>query len=124
MIGTAVDLTERRRNEQHMRLVMRELTHRSKNLLAVVQAMARKTASTAPDIDTFIRDFSSRLRAIAAAHDLLVAEFLVGGGAARPARGEPVADGRPGGAGDQHRRPAAQALARRGADARRSPSTS
>ena len=61
-----------------MRLVMRELTHRSKNLLAVVQAMARKTASTAPDIDTFIRDFSSRLRAIAAAHDLLVAESWSG----------------------------------------------
>ena len=61
-----------------MRLVMRELTHRSKNLLAVVQAMARKTASTAPDTDSFVRDFSSRLRAIAAAHDLLVAESWSG----------------------------------------------
>lgn len=78
VISTAVDLTERQRNEKHMRLVMRELTHRSKNLLAVVQAMARKTASMAPDVETFIRDFSSRLRAIAAAHDLLVAESWSG----------------------------------------------
>jgi PAS domain S-box-containing protein len=78
IISTAVDLTERQRNEKHMRLVMRELTHRSKNLLAVVQAMARKTASMAPDVDTFIRDFSSRLRAIAASHDLLVAESWAG----------------------------------------------
>jgi two-component sensor histidine kinase/PAS domain-containing protein len=78
VIGTAVDLTQRRRHEKNMELVMRELTHRSKNLLAVVQAMARKTASTAPDTDTFIRDFSSRLRAIAAAHDLLVAESWSG----------------------------------------------
>lgn len=78
VIGTAFDLTERRRNERQMRIVMRELTHRSKNLLAVVQAMARKTASMAPDVDTFIRDFSSRLRAIAAAHDLLVAESWSG----------------------------------------------
>ncbi len=78
VISTAVDLTERQRNEKQMRLVMRELTHRSKNLLAVVQAMARKTASLAPDVDTFIRDFSSRLRAIAAAHDLLVAESWSG----------------------------------------------
>jgi two-component sensor histidine kinase len=54
------------------------LTHRSKNLLAVVQAMARKTASMAPDLDSFIRDFSARLRAIAAAHDLLVAESWSG----------------------------------------------
>jgi two-component sensor histidine kinase len=78
IIGTALDLTERRRSERQMRLVMRELTHRSKNLLAVIQAMARKTASMAPDVDTFIRDFSSRLRAIAAAHDLLVAESWSG----------------------------------------------
>jgi two-component sensor histidine kinase len=78
VIGTAVDLTEQRRSDRQMRLVMRELTHRSKNLLAVVQAMARKTASMAPDMDTFIRDFSARLRAIAAAHDLLVAESWSG----------------------------------------------
>ena len=40
----ALDLTERRQDEKRMRLMMRELTHRSKNLLAVIQAMARKTA--------------------------------------------------------------------------------
>jgi two-component sensor histidine kinase/PAS domain-containing protein len=78
VLGTAVDLTDRRRNEQQMRLVMRELTHRSKNLLAVIQAMARKTASMAPDVESFIRDFSARLRAIAASHDLLVAESWSG----------------------------------------------
>lgn len=78
LIGTALDLTERRRHEQHMRLVMRELTHRSKNLLAIVQAMARKTASLAPDTETFVRDFSVRLRAMAAAHDLLVSESWEG----------------------------------------------
>lgn len=78
VISTLVDLTERQRNAQQMRLVMRELTHRSKNLLAVVQAMARKTASLSPDIDTFVRDFSSRLRAISASHDLLVAESWSG----------------------------------------------
>ena len=78
LVSTAVDLTERQRNEKQMRLVMRELTHRSKNLLAVVQAMARKTASMAPDVETFIRDFSSRLRAIAASHDLLVSESWSG----------------------------------------------
>ncbi len=78
LVSTLVDLTERQRTEQHMRLVMRELTHRSKNLLAVVQAMARKTASMAPDVDTFIHDFASRLRAISAAHDLLVAESWSG----------------------------------------------
>ncbi len=51
VIGTAIDLTERRADEQRMRLMMRELTHRSKNLLAVIQAMARKTASLSTDTD-------------------------------------------------------------------------
>lgn len=32
----AVDITERRAGEEHLRLLMRELTHRSKNLLAVI----------------------------------------------------------------------------------------
>ncbi len=74
VIGTALDLTERRADEKRMRLMMRELTHRSKNLLAVIQAMARKTASLSEDIESFVEDFSARLRAMAAAHDLLVSQ--------------------------------------------------
>jgi two-component sensor histidine kinase len=74
IVGTALDLTQHRRDEQRMRLMMRELTHRSKNLLAVIQAMARKTASLSDDVDGFIAAFSARLRAMAAAHDLLVSQ--------------------------------------------------
>jgi two-component sensor histidine kinase len=40
----------------------------------VIQAMARKTASLSGDVDSFIADFSARLRAMAAAHDLLVSQ--------------------------------------------------
>ena len=74
LLVSALDLTERRQDEKRMRLMMRELTHRSKNLLAVIQAMARKTAGHSDDVDGFIADFSSRLRAMAAAHDLLVSQ--------------------------------------------------
>lgn len=74
VIGTALDLTERRADEKRIRLMMRELTHRSKNLLAVIQAMARKTASLSDDTESFIAGFSARLRAMAAAHDLLVSQ--------------------------------------------------
>ena len=76
--GSALDLTERRRDEKRMRLMMRELTHRSKNLLAVIQAMARKTAGLSDDMDGFIADFSARLRAMAAAQDLLVSHAWQG----------------------------------------------
>ena len=70
----SVDVTERKESEAHLRLLMRELTHRSKNLLAVIQAMARQTARHAGSIDGFLNQFSARLQALAASHDLLVRE--------------------------------------------------
>jgi PAS domain S-box-containing protein len=70
----AVDITERKESEAHLRLVMRELTHRSKNLLAVIQAMARQTARPGGTIASFLERFGARLQALARAHDLLVRE--------------------------------------------------
>jgi two-component sensor histidine kinase len=70
----AVDITGRKEGEAHLRLLMRELTHRSKNLLAVIQAMARQTARHAGSIDGFLEQFGARLQALARSHDLLVQE--------------------------------------------------
>jgi two-component sensor histidine kinase len=69
-----VDITERKEGEAHLRLLMRELTHRSKNLLAVIQAMARQTAKHAGNVERFLGRFGERLQALARSHDLLVAE--------------------------------------------------
>lgn len=74
----SVDVTERKEGEAHLRLLLRELTHRSKNLLAVIQAMARQTANHAGSIDAFLAQFGSRLQALAASHDLLVRESWYG----------------------------------------------
>ncbi len=70
----AVEVTERKEGEAHLRLLLRELTHRSKNLLAVIQAMARQTARHAGSIDAFLGQFGARLQALAASHDILVRE--------------------------------------------------
>ncbi|RDV01919.1 HWE histidine kinase domain-containing protein [Undibacter mobilis] len=70
----SVDVTERKEGEAHLRLLLRELTHRSKNLLAVIQAMARQTARHAGSIDSFLTQFGARLQALAASHDLLIRE--------------------------------------------------
>lgn len=70
----SIDVTERKENEAHLRLLMRELTHRSKNLLAVIQAMARQTARHAGSTEGFLNQFAARLQALAASHDLLVRE--------------------------------------------------
>lgn len=72
--GAAVDITERKEGEAHLRLLMRELTHRSKNLLAVIQAMARQTAKHTGSIQTFLERFSARVQALARSHDILVQE--------------------------------------------------
>jgi PAS domain S-box-containing protein len=74
LTGAAVDITERKESEAHLRLLMRELTHRSKNLLAVIQAMARQTAKHAGNVERFLQRFSERLQALARSHDLLVQE--------------------------------------------------
>ena len=74
LTGAAVDITERKEGEAHLRLLMRELTHRSKNLLAVIQAMARQTAKHAGNVERFLSRFGERLQALSRSHDLLVQE--------------------------------------------------
>ena len=58
--------------EAHVRLIMRELSHRSKNLLAIVLAIARQTARHTRSFNDFEARFNARLQALADAHDLLV----------------------------------------------------
>jgi PAS domain S-box-containing protein len=70
----AVDITDRKAGEEHLRLLMRELTHRSKNLLAVIQALARQTSRHAGSLESFLDEFSARLQALSRSHDLLVQE--------------------------------------------------
>jgi PAS domain S-box-containing protein len=76
--SVSVDVSERKRSEDHLRLLLRELTHRSKNLLAVIQAIARQTASRTRSVDDFLDHFSARLASMGSAHDLLVAENWTG----------------------------------------------
>lgn len=71
--STAIDITDRVAMEQRMSIVMRELAHRSKNLLAVIQGIANQTARTSGSIAEFSQRFSGRLRALAHAQDLLTA---------------------------------------------------
>jgi two-component sensor histidine kinase len=70
---------ERDDREAHVRLIMRELSHRSKNLLAIVLAIARQTARHTDSFDDFEARFNSRIQALADAHDLLVEQQWGGG---------------------------------------------
>ena len=67
------DVSLQRKREDHVRFLMRELTHRSKNLLAVIQAMARQSLAKDLPPEEFVRRFTDRLQGLAGSHDLLSA---------------------------------------------------
>jgi two-component sensor histidine kinase len=69
----SADVATRKRHEEHVNAVMRELSHRSKNLLAIIQSVARQVARQTDNFDNFEPAFSARLAALAGTHDLLVA---------------------------------------------------
>src|SRR5215831_6681997 len=66
----AEDVTDRKAHEEQVQLLMREISHRAKNMLTLVQAIARQTM--ARDAEGFIERFTDRIQALAANHDLLV----------------------------------------------------
>jgi two-component sensor histidine kinase len=74
LVGTVasfIDVTESKVQEEHLRIVLRELAHRSKNLLSVIQGIARQTAETASSTQQFLSRFNGRLFSLSRAHDIL-----------------------------------------------------
>jgi two-component sensor histidine kinase len=69
MLGVNVDITARKEAETRQALLMREVDHRAKNALAVVQAVLRLTR--AGDQTSYARAVEGRVAALARAHTLL-----------------------------------------------------
>ncbi|WP_158813557.1 sensor histidine kinase [Methylocapsa sp. S129] len=72
--GTTMDIHEHKMREEHIRVLMTEVNHRSKNLLAVTQAIARQTVSSSATAAEFEQKFSARLLGLSASQDLLTNE--------------------------------------------------
>lgn len=72
------NVTAQKQREEHVRFLMRELTHRSKNLLAVIQAMARQSLSLHSSPEEFVERFTERLNGLAGSHDLLLSDDWAG----------------------------------------------
>jgi two-component sensor histidine kinase len=70
-VASFVDVTESKILEEHLRIVLRELAHRSKNLLSVIQGIARQTADTASSTPQFLSRFNGRVFSLSRAHDVL-----------------------------------------------------
>ncbi len=67
-------LRELAASREHERLLLAEVDHRAKNMLAIVQSLVRQTARTSADKQALELALTGRLQALASAHDLLSAE--------------------------------------------------
>jgi two-component sensor histidine kinase len=72
MVGVNLDITERRQAEERILLLAREVDHRSKNALAVVQAALRLTPRS--DAGAYAAAVEGRVAALARAQTLLAAD--------------------------------------------------
>ncbi len=68
--GSNTDITERMESEERINLLLAEVNHRSKNLLALLQAIAQQTAGAQDS--PFVERFTARLQSLAASQDVLV----------------------------------------------------
>jgi two-component sensor histidine kinase/PAS domain-containing protein len=71
IINVATDITERKAAEAHQRFLLQELSHRSKNLLTIVQSIANQSLRNSKDQKDFQNSFNGRLSGLAASNDLL-----------------------------------------------------
>ena len=69
--GLTVNITERKRADEHKRLLVAELDHRVKNVLARVSVVAMYTRQGSSTIDEFIQALDQRIQSMAVAHELL-----------------------------------------------------
>jgi PAS domain S-box-containing protein len=71
LLGIIQDITTRKVAENRREMLVAELDHRVKNVLASVQSVALQSARRAPSLEGFMKTFAGRLKAMASAHALL-----------------------------------------------------
>ena len=71
VVMTFVDITQRKAAEEHTALLLAELDHRVKNILAIVSAVITQTLKNSPTPAVFARAMEGRVAAIARAHSVL-----------------------------------------------------
>jgi two-component sensor histidine kinase len=68
---TAVETSEQKRREQTLRVLLREVSHRSRNLLAIIQSIATQTGRYSSTVEEFLARFRGRLQSLASSQDLV-----------------------------------------------------
>ena len=70
-VGTSTDVHEMRGLQDRQQVLLSELQHRTRNLLALVQAIARQTLKSSTSLQDFSRQFESRLGALSRVQGVL-----------------------------------------------------
>ena len=78
VIGTVLDVTDRKLAEDRQRLLMAELDHRVKNTLSNVSAVAHLSSHRAGSVSSFVQALDGRIQAMSQAHALLARDAWVG----------------------------------------------
>ena len=78
MAGVSIDVTDRKRAEEHRALLADELNHRVKNSMATMQSIAHQTLRNAASLDDAHRTLDARLQSLSLAHDVLTRVSWVG----------------------------------------------
>ena len=78
IVSVSRDISDRKRHEEHLKLMMNELNHRVKNTLATVQSMASQTLRSSPSLAEARVRFEARLMSLSKAHDVLTREMWDG----------------------------------------------
>jgi two-component sensor histidine kinase len=71
LVTTIVNRSEERHRERLLRALLREVSHRSKNLLAIIQSIALQTARYSGSLDLFLHKFRGRLYSLSQSQDLI-----------------------------------------------------
>lgn len=71
VLSVITDVSETRHRERVLKTLLRELSHRSKNLLAIIQGIATQTARQAFSLDSFLVKFRGRIQSLASSQDLV-----------------------------------------------------
>ncbi|MEN3791502.1 HWE histidine kinase domain-containing protein [Fulvimarina sp. MAC3] len=71
LLGTSVEITERKRREDTLKTLLRELSHRSKNLLAIIQSLASQTARHSLTVPEFLVRFRGRIQSLSYSQDIV-----------------------------------------------------
>ncbi len=71
VLGTCVEITDQKRREETLKTLLRELSHRSKNLLAIIQSLASQTARHSVTVPEFLVRFRGRIQSLAYSQDIV-----------------------------------------------------